>query len=120
MTAVFREDRETELTGDYLPPTGTFVEVGAFEPVSLSQTWHLEQRGWNGLLIEPVPQHAERLRAARRAKVVELACCAPENHGATMPLFLFGGRSSLTFENGPPISVRTATLSSILSDHGIS
>lgn len=32
-----------------------YVEVGANEPVNLSQTWHLEQKGWHGLLIEPIP-----------------------------------------------------------------
>jgi hypothetical protein len=36
--------------------TGFFVEVGANEPtVPESQTWHLEQTGWTGILIEPVP-----------------------------------------------------------------
>jgi hypothetical protein len=38
-SAVFREERETELVGSYLPETGTFFEVGAFD---LSQTCNLE------------------------------------------------------------------------------
>jgi hypothetical protein len=29
---------------------GYFVEVGANEPRERSQTWHLEQAGWTGVL----------------------------------------------------------------------
>ncbi|HEY0223897.1 MAG TPA: hypothetical protein VGC38_05220, partial [Pseudolabrys sp.] len=48
---------------------GYFVEVGANEPRVRSQTWHLEQSGWTGLLIEPQPELARELRATRMAKV---------------------------------------------------
>ena len=30
---------------------GYFVEVGANDPHARSQTWHLEQAGWTGVLI---------------------------------------------------------------------
>jgi hypothetical protein len=33
---------------------GYFAEVGANDPREGSQTWHLEQAGWTGILIEPV------------------------------------------------------------------
>ena len=32
---------------------GYYVEVGANDPRERSQTWHLEQQGWTGVLIEP-------------------------------------------------------------------
>jgi len=48
---------------------GFFVEVGANDPRERSQTWHLEQAGWTGLLIEPQPDLAAKLRAMRSAKV---------------------------------------------------
>ncbi len=41
---------------------GMFVEVGAFDPTELSNTSCLADRGWSGLLVEPVPDHAERCR----------------------------------------------------------
>jgi len=43
--AVFREEFEQAIVSEYLPEKGFFVEVGAFAPVALSQTWTLEQRG---------------------------------------------------------------------------
>ena len=57
---------------------GYFVEVGANEPCSLSQTWHLAQLGWVGMLIEPIPVLCDELRKQRPESVVlEAACCAP-------------------------------------------
>lgn len=43
---------------------GTFVEVGAYDGVTFSNTWGLAHRGWGGLLIEPLPDLAERCRVA--------------------------------------------------------
>jgi len=45
MKANFREEHEQALVSSYLPAKGFFVEVGAHQPVALSQTWELEQRG---------------------------------------------------------------------------
>ena len=52
---------------------GFFVEVGANDPRERSQTWHLEQAGWTGILIEPQPDLARELRAKRVAKVFAVA-----------------------------------------------
>lgn len=117
MRSVFSGDRETELVGGYLPDTGTFVEVGAFDPFDYSQTWHLEKRGWRGLLIEPVPRHAERLRKHRSARVYECACGSPEQHGLTLPIYENGQLSSLAPINGTDnaVNVKVVTLGSILA-----
>lgn len=54
---------------------GTFVEVGANDPQFGSTTWLLEQKGWSGVLIEPLPDLAARLRAERqKSKVFQVAC----------------------------------------------
>jgi FkbM family methyltransferase len=74
---------------------GFFVEVGANEPQQRSQTWHLEQAGWSGILIEPQLDLAEQLRQARSAKVFAVACSSPDNAGRTMPLHVAGPLSSL-------------------------
>ena len=61
---------------------GTFVEVGANDPVAGSQTWLLEQNGWHGVLVEPQAKHCARLRAQRKnAQVFQVACSAPDQPG---------------------------------------
>lgn len=121
--AVIRGDAaEAAAIADYFSGrTGVFVEVGAFEPVALSQTWQLEQAGWSGILIEPVPEQAAALRAARRARVFELACVAPDHDGAILPLSVSGGTSGLGERAGARrIEVQCATLDRVLAEAGIS
>lgn len=102
---------------------GYFVEVGANEPRVRSQTWHLEQSGWSGLLIEPQPQLARELRAMRMAKVFAVACSAPENAGRMLPLHVAGPLSSLDRAGMAPgatpeavIEVPIRTLDSVLEE----
>jgi FkbM family methyltransferase len=64
--------------------TGLFVEVGANEPQAGSQTWLLESNGWHGILVEPLPHLAARLKAERgRSRVFQVACGGP-GHPATV------------------------------------
>ena len=42
--------------------SGFFVEVGAFDGYSASNTFGLAERGWSGILVEPVPEYARRCR----------------------------------------------------------
>ena len=100
---------------------GYFVEVGANEPRERSQTWHLEQEGWTGVLIEPQPELAAKLRAQRSAKVFAVACSSEENSGHTLPLHVAGPLSSLDRERMAPgaalenvIQVTVRTLDDIL------
>lgn len=46
---------------------GTFVDVGAFHPIYLSNTYNLYLKGWRGLAIDPNPQ-MEALFARFRPK----------------------------------------------------
>ena len=52
------DGREQELVREFFAGVrdGFFVEVGANRPQQESQTWHLEQLGWTGVLIEPQPR----------------------------------------------------------------
>lgn len=65
---------------------GYFIEVGANEPTQTSQTWqtwHLERKGWHGILIEPIAELCDQLRSQRpHSVVVQAACGAPEQRGA--------------------------------------
>lgn len=63
-------------------PPGVFIEVGANDPVQYSQSYHLEQHGWRGLLVEPIPELCERLRAQRpNSTVIQAACGSPQQVG---------------------------------------
>lgn len=97
MRTVFPDHDEDRLKAEFFAksPPGFFVEVGANEPRHGSQTWQFEQAGWNGVLVEPQPELAKRLRAARRARIVAAACSSPVNAGSKVTLFLSGPHSSL-------------------------
>src|SRR5438105_40710 len=58
--------------------TGFFVDVGAHDARIGSQTYFLEEQGWNGILIEPQSALCEKLRRERpRSRVFQVACGAP-------------------------------------------
>jgi FkbM family methyltransferase len=102
---------------------GFYVEVGANEAVERSQTWHLEQLGWAGILIEPQPNLAAALVVARKAKVFAVACSSPENAGRSLPLHVDGPLSGLNRERMAPgaqparvIHVPVRTLDSLLEE----
>ncbi len=90
---------------------GYFVDVGANHPRDSSQTWHLEQNGWRGILIEPIAELCERLRQERpRSLTVQAACGAPEQRGAVNFHIADGLACSTLEKNGvsPKVSfVRT-------------
>ncbi len=125
MARVSSEQEIRLIAGFFGERQGYFVEVGANEPRARSQTFHLEQAGWTGVLIEPQPALAERLRAERKAKVFAVACSAPENAGRTMPLHVAGPLSSLDRARMAPgaspetvIEVPVRTLDSVLGEAG--
>ncbi len=61
---------------------GYFVEIGANHPTKFSQTWFFEQRGWRGLLVEPISANCEQLRSGRPgSRVVQAAVGAPDQRG---------------------------------------
>ena len=105
---------------------GYYVDVGANHPTIESQTWHLEQLGWKGLLLEPIPSYCEQLKKARKGTVVQYACSSPENHNKVLKLIFAGGHSTL---NATPIAmgdrsqetmeVTCRTLDSILEDNHV-
>jgi FkbM family methyltransferase len=127
MRAMFPSDVENELKEAFFAGarTGYFVEVGANDPQYLSQTWHLEQRGWSGLLIEPQPDLAAELVRRRSAKVYPVACSSPRDSGRTMVLHLAGIHSSFdrdltisTTRAEGSVEVPVQTLDEILIDAG--
>ena len=97
MKAIFPYDDEARLKEEFFAGRndGFFVEVGANDPVQWSQSYTFEQRGWAGVLVEPQPALAEKLRERRNAKVYAVACSSPANAGKPMRLDACGHYSSL-------------------------
>ena len=125
MRTVFPTEMEADLIKTFFATTdrGFFVEVGANEPRTLSQTWELEQRGWTGVLIEPQPDLAKSLRRERSAKVFAVACSSRRNAGSQMTLHLAGSHSSfdaglnlVEVKPGGSIKVPVRTLDDILAE----
>jgi FkbM family methyltransferase len=123
--AIFPPDNETAMVRDFFgnKPKGYFVDVGANDPVKNSQSWHLEQLGWTGVLVEPQPALADQLRQTRAAKVFAVACSSPRNAGGTLPLHIAGPYSSLDpklmvagVTPSGPIAVPVRTLDSVLME----
>ncbi len=64
--------------------TGYFVEVGAYDGVTLSNTCFLEQLGWRGLLVEPIQELCQRAAANRpMSRVIHAACGKTGSSGTT-------------------------------------
>jgi len=58
--------------------TGYFIEIGAYDGRSLSNTYFLEQLGWHGLLVEPIVELCRCATTCRpRSTVVHAACSRP-------------------------------------------
>jgi len=65
-----------------------FLEVGANDGVRQSNTYYFQKRkGWNGILIEPVPRLAKRCRNNRRhAHVVEVVLVSEDDSRSTITI----------------------------------
>lgn len=60
---------------------GFFIEAGANDGVTQSNTLHFERyRRWRGLLVEPVPELAKRCRANRPDCIVVNAALVPRDY----------------------------------------
>jgi FkbM family methyltransferase len=120
--------------GGYLPERGTFVDVGAGQPVALSNTYHLERNGWTGLCVDADPRQVARLRRTRRCAVEHAAvtasgapavlfqCKAPEFSTTLDHLPKQVRHSGLAYAAGVPVATITvpgARLESLLRRHAI-
>jgi FkbM family methyltransferase len=68
---------------------GTYIDVGAQDPVVDSVSFAFYERGWRGVHVEPVQQYADALRAARPDETVIQAAVA--ERGGTLNLFVIPG-----------------------------
>ena len=121
---------------------GFFVEVGANDGVSQSNTLYFEKyKKWSGLLIEPIPELAEKCRENRPKCIVESCALVSSDYQnknieiqyANLMSVVKGGmkdpaeerahiKKGLEVQFIPSsyvVSVPARTLSSVLEQHGI-
>ena len=108
-------------------PRGFFIEVGANDPISLSQTYLLEQNGWEGILVEPQAECCRRLRQARpRSTVIQAACGAPAQKGKALFRVATSHDRSMLATQTPDedvtfagtVEVELTTLDALLAERG--
>jgi len=122
--ATLPDEHESERKSRFFDdsPQGYFVEVGAYDPVLLSQSWQFEQLGWRGVLVEANPEKADILRRQRAAIVCNVAASSRANAGKSLPFYIAGMYSSLLSQSVTTgvaathqITVQARTLDDILT-----
>jgi len=75
----FSQFGEDLLLEHLLPPKGFYVDVGAYHPVTFSNTWLFSRNGWSGIVVEPNPPMAylHRLRRPRDTVIQTAVGSAP-------------------------------------------
>jgi FkbM family methyltransferase len=117
-----------------LPPRpGLFVEAGAHDGYTQSNSYYLERfLGWRGLLVEAVPELYEKARRRRTGSIVEqVALVGPEQDGTDVVVH-FGDLASTLGEpehasgglrnagrDPYAVTVRGRTLSGLLDEAGL-
>jgi FkbM family methyltransferase len=74
---------------------GTYVDVGAADPDDDSVTRAFYERGWHGLNVEPAPDYAARLAAARPRDALAQACAGEADGSIVLHHVLGTGLSSV-------------------------
>jgi FkbM family methyltransferase len=97
-------DMERKLLA-YLPETsGYFVEAGGNNGFDQSNTYFFERfRGWNGLLIEPIPALYRACRRLRTGSVVVNAALVADDYPSTTLTLLDAGLMSTVSGDGTAI-----------------
>ncbi|MDX2116223.1 MAG: FkbM family methyltransferase [Planctomycetota bacterium] len=113
---------------------GFFIEVGAFDGYHFSVSYALEAIGWNGLLIEAIPERAEQCRARRPHSRVEHAALSRRGSTGTVTFTVaedhYGGMLSYLhpdpshvrdLDSGKvqrrSVTVPVTTMNDLLKDH---
>ena len=101
---------------EYLPEIGFFVEVGAHDGYSYSNTWHLANKGWRGLYVEPSPQFATLCREMHKENMVQVVEAACSSYNGEIELFI--GQDIISANNemvkGNSMKVPCFTLNTLL------
>lgn len=91
------QNREDFLIAAFFPDVseGHYVDVGAADPEQYSVTKLFYDRGWNGINVEPIPELAERLRAARARDITVQAALGASDGTAILRQYSGSGLSTI-------------------------
>ena len=83
-----------------LPTVGYYVDIGAHDGRSYSNTFHLEKSGWCGLLVEPILPTFFKLRQLRSLQTNQFvnAACVAFDYTAPNVLMSYGDLMSFAPE----------------------
>lgn len=85
INALMRADKsqfgEQELLLKYLPQRGLYLEIGAFQPILLSNTWMLSKRNWRGLSVDANCNLKYQWKLFRPRSTFEVMTVVPEGTG---------------------------------------
>jgi len=111
---------------------GIFVEGGAFDGHSISNTWGLAHAGWRGLYIEPIPENAKACKLNHSShKNITTLQLALGNYTGTVIMYVAAGNSTYSsilrnselckneYKENIKITVPITTLDKILEENNI-
>jgi len=108
--------------------TGTFIEIGASDGKTLSNTYLLEQLGWKGICVEPIPKQFELLQKNRRSINVNKAVYNVSGEKIKFTVAISSLLSGITSEidrhhsaknNSSQILVETITLNDLIDQNNL-
>jgi FkbM family methyltransferase len=123
----YAQEGEDIIARALLPePQGFYVEVGAFHPVSISNTYLFYRQGWRGIVVDPFP-HVAELFKQRRPEDIMLSLAVSNEEGERRFDIMkaketnrLGGNETVAGPDKAPlysIQVQCCKLSSILDEH---
>jgi hypothetical protein len=120
---------QDQIVLDVIGENGYFIDLAANDAIELSNTYALEQHGWNGLCIEPNPTYWSGLAKSRRCQVVAALVGGSESKVVPVKFRgVYGGVVGLmddkkaTFKKEPDVTVEnvyTASFAEILKQFGV-
>ncbi len=112
-------------------PNGTFVEIGAYDGETYSNTSGLADGGWRGIYVEPVPELAEKTRVRHASNNVVVVESAVGRASGSLDLFVDGTASTANQAaheafrklcwgvHDNKITVKCTTLNDLLVDNNV-
>jgi FkbM family methyltransferase len=72
---------------------GYFIDIGAYDGITISNTYALEKIGWKGICVEPVPEIYDRLIKNRKCECINAAIHNEDGKALDFIQTTGGGRS---------------------------
>lgn len=72
---------------------GFFIDVGAHDGISLSNSYFFEQKGWNGICVEANPEKGNQCKQNRKC-IVEICACVSNSDMKITDFFVHNSKNS--------------------------